>query len=297
MLRCVDTFSEIPALFPRGVFELAAWRAYAQAHFGSGASLFEDDMNDCLKTGNYTYERDFLPVLQAVWNHPRLEEMHQSFLAAAKGLSERLVQRFGGGLDADLVLYVGLCNGAGWVATLNGRDAVLLGMEKILELGWVSLADMQGLIYHELGHIYHGQHGCFRQKVGEGPQRFVWQLFAEGIAMYFQQELVGDEEFYQQDKNGWRAWCSTHFAQIAEDFDQDLPAMTRANQRYFGDWVNYQGRGDVGYYLGTRFLRSLLEDRGFEEVLQFSVKTVWEEYREFVRKTLGRESVLPSFPC
>lgn len=31
MLRCVDTFSEIPALFPRGVFELAAWRAYAQA--------------------------------------------------------------------------------------------------------------------------------------------------------------------------------------------------------------------------------------------------------------------------
>lgn len=40
MLRCVDTFSEIPALFPRGVFELAAWRAYAQARFGSGASLF-----------------------------------------------------------------------------------------------------------------------------------------------------------------------------------------------------------------------------------------------------------------
>jgi len=73
--------------------------------------------------------------------------------------------------------------------------------------------------------------------------------------------------------------------------------MTRANQRFFGDWVNYQGRGDVGYYLGTRFLRSLLEGRGFEEVLQFSVKTVWEEYRGFVRKTLGRESVLPSFPC
>ena len=40
MLRCVDTFSGIPALFPRGVFELAPWRAYAQAHFGSDASLF-----------------------------------------------------------------------------------------------------------------------------------------------------------------------------------------------------------------------------------------------------------------
>ena len=103
MIRCVDTFQRFPRCFQGGVFELAPWRVYAQAHFGSGASLFEDDMNDCLKTGNYTYERDFLPVLQAVWNHPRLEEMHQSFLAAAKGLSERLVQRFGGGLDADLV--------------------------------------------------------------------------------------------------------------------------------------------------------------------------------------------------
>ena len=36
----LQSLSEIPALFPRGVFELAAWRAYAQARFGSGASLF-----------------------------------------------------------------------------------------------------------------------------------------------------------------------------------------------------------------------------------------------------------------
>ena len=73
---------------------------------------------------------------------------------------------------------------------------------------------MQGLIYHELGHIYHSQHGCFCPSVGEGPQQFVWQLFAEGIAMCFEQKLVGDEQFYQQDKNGWREWCDNHFAQI-----------------------------------------------------------------------------------
>lgn len=93
--------------------------------------------------------------------------MHQSFLAVVKGLSERLAQKFGNDLDVDLFLYVGLCNGAGWVTTLNGRDVVLLGIEKILELGWVSLGDMQGLIYHELGHIYHSQHGCFCPSVGK----------------------------------------------------------------------------------------------------------------------------------
>ena len=146
MIRCVDTFSEIPTIYPNGVFDLARWRAYAQNHFGENISLFEDDMNECLATGSYTFERDYLPVLQAVWQHPWLEEMHQSFLAVVKGLSERLAQKFGNDLDVALVLYVGLCNGAGWVTTLNGRDVVLLGIEKILELGWVSLGDMQGLI-------------------------------------------------------------------------------------------------------------------------------------------------------
>lgn len=296
MIRCVDTFSEIPTIYPNGVFDLARWRAYAQNHFGENISLFEDDMNECLATGSYTFERDYLPVLQAVWQHPWLEEMHQSFLAVVKGLSERLAQKFGNDLDVALVLYVGLCNGAGWVTTLNGRDVVLLGIEKILELGWVSLGDMQGLIYHELGHIYHSQHGCLCRSVGEGPQQFVWQLFAEGIAMCFEQKLVGDEQFYQQDKNGWREWCDNHFAQIVDDFDRDLPAMTRATQRFFGDWVYYQGWGDVGYYLGTQFIYRLLRDRSFDEILHLPIKTVWEGYREFVRTSLGRESILLPFP-
>ena len=101
MIRCVDTFSEIPTIYPNGVFDLARWRAYAQNHFGENISLFEDDMNECLATGSYTFERDYLPVLQAVWQHPWLEEMHQSFLAVVKGLSERLTQKFGNDLDVE----------------------------------------------------------------------------------------------------------------------------------------------------------------------------------------------------
>lgn len=101
MIRCVDTFSEIPTIYPNGVFDLARWRAYAQNHFGENISLFEDDMNECLATGSYTFERDYLPMLQAVWQHPWLEEMHQSFLAVVKGLSERLAQKFGNDLDVE----------------------------------------------------------------------------------------------------------------------------------------------------------------------------------------------------
>lgn len=101
MIRCVDTFSEIPTIYPNGVFDLARWRAYAQNHFGENISLFEDDMNECLATGSYTFERDYLPGAASRLQHPWLEEMHQSFLAVVKGLSERLAQKFGNDLDVE----------------------------------------------------------------------------------------------------------------------------------------------------------------------------------------------------
>ena len=53
--------------------------------------------------------------------------------------------------------------------------------------------------------------------------------------MCFEQTLVGNREFYQQDKEGWRAWCEENDTTILRDFDKDLPAMSRENQRYFGD--------------------------------------------------------------
>lgn len=38
-------------------------------------------------------------------------------------------------------------------------------------------------------------------------RNFVWQLFTEGIAMYFEQALVGNFNYYHQDKNGCLEWC------------------------------------------------------------------------------------------
>lgn len=102
MIRCVDTFSEIPTIYPNGVFDLARWRAYAQNHFGENISLFEDDMNECLATGSYTFENGIIyPCCKPSGSTPWLEEMHQSFLAVVKGLSERLAQKFGNDLDVE----------------------------------------------------------------------------------------------------------------------------------------------------------------------------------------------------
>jgi hypothetical protein len=59
--------------------------------------------------------------------------------------------------DVVLVIYVGLENGAGWVTTLQGKPAVLLGLESIAECGWTDPQTLAGLVAHELGHVIHQQ--------------------------------------------------------------------------------------------------------------------------------------------
>ena len=281
MIRIIDTYSQIESLFEDGHFSMEKWEAYMNALYDRSADIFKEDLKACLDHGSYDYEKDILPVLNAVCGDPRLQTLHLAFCSITDGLNERILERFGCELDVDIVLYMGLCNAAGWVTTINGRDVVLLGIEKILELNWCDVSSMYGLVYHELGHIYHKQYGLFHQRSDRSSRNFVWQLFTEGIAMVFEQVLVNDPNYYHQDTNGWLQWCEDHFGQIRADFHADLPEMTRSNQRYFGDWVSYHGKGDVGYYLGTRFVRQLGDQYAFEQLISMNIDDLYQAYLAF----------------
>ena len=69
---------------------------------------------------------------------------------------------------------------------------------------------------------------------------------------------------------------------IKQSFYEDLVTMTDKNQRYFGDWVNFEGYGDVGYYLGTKFVRFLLQDDEFDNVITYNLRKVKNEYIRFM---------------
>lgn len=282
MIKIIDTYSRINSLFDNGIFSMEKWEVYANSLYKNFAAHLKNDMEGCLDGKEYTYEKSVLPILNAVHGHPFLDVLYTSFLNVTKQINERVTACFGSELDLDIVLYMGLCNGAGWVTNIGGRDTILLGVEKILELGWQDMDSMCGLIYHELGHAYHKQYGVFHQSDGDTKKNFVWQLFTEGIAMCFEQVLVGDSEYYHQNRDGWRDWCEEQFEQIVTDFHADLSTMTRQNQRYFGDWVSYHGRGDVGYYLGTKFVHYLCDKYQFEQMINRKIADVYEEYLKFV---------------
>ncbi len=281
-MKIIDTYSSALTSYNSSGFSFDRWKKYIDAALpGLFQTLVADAKNaQCNEEFSDKY---YLSVLDHVIQDPQQREFaHNSFLQATEDLERIIYERFGKSLDVSIVFYLGLCNGAGWVTEYCGKAAILLGMEKILELDWCNINDMRGLIYHELGHVYQKQYGTFKCEFDKNEDMFLWQLFTEGIAMCFEQIIVDDPTFYHQDKNGWKSWCDDHFEQIRSDFTKDLKTMSFADQRYFGDWVNYNGHGDVGYYLGCRFVRYILSDYDFDEIICFDIVKVKELFKRFV---------------
>lgn len=284
MIRIIDTYSQINTLFDYSTFNYEKWVVYMNSIYENSSTIFKNEIDEYINSGKYTFDNDFLPVINAVYNNPKLEILHENFISITININERILKQFSREVHIDIVLYLGLCNAAGWVTRINGFDTILLGVEKIIELNWYNLSSMYGLIYHELGHVYQEQYGILSQASDDNKKNFVWQLFTEGIAMYFEQTLVGNYNYYHQDAGGWKEWCDNHFVQILRDFNLDLPTMTQFEQRYFGDWCNYHGYSDVGYYLGARFVHHLLGKYYFDEMISFNIDFIYELYVSFMEQ-------------
>lgn len=281
-LKVTDTTAEMPDSFAGGVFDLERWKDYINKAVPGAGEMCLGDMRKCIEDG-FTWERDFLPVINNVYaDTESVAQTVREFHEISDGLDERIVTAFGRSVDVELILYLGLCNGAGWVTGIGGKTAVLLGIEKIIELGWYDRESMIGLIVHELGHVYQAQYGVLKRETGSAREHFLWQLFTEGIAMVFEQEIVGDREYFHQDRDGWKEWCDGNLRLIKDSFDKDLAVMTGDNQRYFGDWVKFNGYGDTGYYLGTKFVRFLLTEDSFDNLVKYDVDRVAAGYERFM---------------
>ena len=284
-MKIINTLNKISDIYSNGSFDIIKWKEYISSINPELEHLCINDMNEAISTGLVTFKKNYLPVLNDITNKiDLLEQTSNSFELITNNLVEKIIFKFGKTIDVEIILYLGLCNGAGWVTTINDKTYCLLGIEKIIELDWCDIDSMTGLIYHELGHVYHNQYGILERTFDNNRQQFLWQLFTEGIAMYFEQTLIGNYEYFHQDKNGWKKWCDINLNEIKIDFYNNLNGMTFENQRYFGDWIYYNEHNDVGYYLGARFVQYICSKYQFDEILSFDVNKVEEIYKEFMEE-------------
>jgi len=274
-MKISNQVSNIDIVFPDGKFSLEKWTDYIETFLPNSSHIFLEDADVVHQWSKC------LPIIQDVIKKgSKLEEAIESFITVTIDLDQKLRDQFGKSLEAEIILYLGLCNGAGWVKAINGQTRVLLGIEKIIELDWCDLNSMVGLIYHELGHVYQEQYGTLERMFDDSQDQLLWQLFTEGIAMYFEHKLVGDFNYYHQDKHGWKEYFDHNLDTLKKDFDRDL--TTRKKQNYFGDWTNYHNFGDSGYYLGTKLIHFILRTNDFDSILSFDIGQVKAYYKEFL---------------
>ncbi|MDF2820616.1 MAG: hypothetical protein K0R15_1057 [Clostridiales bacterium] len=149
-MRIIDTYQAILDIFSNNTFSLDIWDKYAD----SISSTFKEKVKD--DASNYDFNLEILPIIsQLLQNRDKFEQAHKAFINVTKELPKRVIDVLNTDLDVSIIFYLGLCNGAGWATSLDGKMVVLLGIEKIVELNWYDERNMIALIYHELGHIWH----------------------------------------------------------------------------------------------------------------------------------------------
>lgn len=107
----------------------------------------------------------------------------------------------------------------------------------------------------------------------------------EGIAMVCEQNLNGDEAFYHQDANGWLAWCQEQEKMIRNEYLCRLEC-NESTQDFFGDWCEFYGYSDVGYYLGCRFVRWMMKESDLREIAAMRCSELLEKYTRFAEGEL-----------
>ena len=270
-MRIIDTYHDIISMFAHQKFSLSAWREYADSISLSLASKAESDADA------YDMNMQVIPVIEyAMNNTQKLEQTHESFLSATLQLEANFVRVLGTAVDVDIVLYLGLCNGAGWATTLGERKTILLGIEKIIELDWCDKETMSSLLYHELGHIWHDVVGTLRSSTKNESEKSVWHLYQEGVAMYCEQLLCGNKAKYHSHDDTWVSWCGNHKEALFAEYIRRV-VHNESTQDFFGDWCSYQEHSDVGYYLGCEFVKNLLHKYSLVEIANLPVETLMQE--------------------
>lgn len=276
-MNIIDTYNDIVMYFQNKTFDLLTWRCYASNISPVLSEKVENDANA------YDLNEQVIPVINtALQSIEKLEETHNSFISVTNRLDEKFTELFGFELDADIILYLGLCNGAGWATNLNGRKVVLLGIEKIIELNWCDEDSMLTLIYHELGHIWHSIAGNLYYTTDKKNEKSLWQLYQEGVAMYCEQLLCNNFNHYHQDKNGWLDWCLENEVSIKTEYLRRMNNF-ESTQDFFGDWCSYMGYTDVGYFLGCEFIKTLAIKYSLKEIANLDIKVIASEFENFTK--------------
>ncbi len=181
----------------------------------------------------------------------------------------------------NVVIYVGLENGAGWVTEFMGRPSILFGLEAIAELNWYKR--LEGLVAHEFGHLVHWV--LRKENIEKLEDAGMMWLYTEGFAQRIEDLTTGRP--WHLEEEGWLEWCEEHEELLKREFLRRVDLRRVENEEplnpLFGSWYQLFGRQFLGYYLGYRFILNLEERLPLDEIARMDKEKIKGELLKFLR--------------
>lgn len=254
--------------------KIETWKEYADSVcYGLSRKCMDDSCE-------YNYAVDIQPLLDyALKDISRLSRVGVIFDQIKEEMLQKVHTLFKSVPNILIVLYLGLGNGAGWATKIERQKVVLLGAEKILELNWDTEERMKALIYHEVGHIWHDCEGFLREDFDSPDKKAILQLYREGVAMVFEQILCQNMDYYHQG-DAWSNWCREHLYEIKNEYMKRI-MRGESVQEFYGDWNEYKGYSDTGYYLGAQFINYLMKKYTFKEIASLSYDELYKGFESY----------------
>lgn len=185
-------------------------------------------------------------------------EAYENLMKVLKNIEERVKRVFSIEVDINIVLYYSLGHSAGWVDEYEGKRAIIFGIDKIAELRWHTMEQLDSLVCHELSHVIH--YYIRKEVIPKWAEESkynngIWNIYEEGFAQFFQSKL----SYAKVDSRGedWISACNEKEHRLKQLYLEALKDDNNGTNEFFGDWFEVLGISDAGYYLGSELIKHL----------------------------------------
>ena len=283
MVKIVDTFSSAESFLLQccegtSADATAAWERYM--------SSYPELQNKCCEDHGGKWREIFASHVfpKLCVDREKMVLAHENLLAVLSLVAQRCTGVFELKETINMVIYLGLGNGAGWVTDYAGAPAILFGLENIADLNWIDRVSLEYLVAHELCHVVnqtlYGKERWLALYECETEGQY-FRLYVEGFAERYQ-ELLLRRSAFDRYGGGWLEWCRANHDRLSSIYLKRLRNSESVSD-FYGNWNQVDGHSDVGYYLGREFI-VFLEEKGLriKAVATLPIEKIKNHMEEFL---------------
>ncbi len=180
-----------------------------------------------------------------------------------------------------IIIYHGLGNAAGRFDTYQSKNAIMFGVEKIVELNWDNQAKLEDLFAHEYTHLVHQEvRGENLEPFQDFFRKNIFRLYTEGLATYAEMIFNGREKI---EKN-WYESATLVKNQLKKEFLKRLRNHDETCNDFFGDWYPVMGITEAGYFLGSEIIKKIIGDYHISDIMKLEYSEIEKLFLNYLQE-------------